>query len=151
MVYTTLTKKAMNLAYEAHSEQIDKGGIPYIYHPIHLAEQMDSEIEVVCALLHDVVEDTSITFADLEADFPSEVITVLRLLTRDKKIDYMDYIKDISKNAIARKIKIADLKHNMDETRLDIITDKVLKRVKKYLIALSFLQEMEREISPFTR
>ena len=68
MVYTELTNKAMKIAYDAHHGQFDKGGIPYIYHPIHLAEQMDDEVECVCALLHDVVEDTDITFEDLEKD-----------------------------------------------------------------------------------
>ena len=74
MVYTELTKKAMLIAYNAHHGQFDKGGYPYINHPIHLAEQMENEIECCVALLHDVVEDTDVTFDDLEKEFPSEVI-----------------------------------------------------------------------------
>ena len=58
MIYTPKTKKAMIIAYNAHNGQVDKSGIPYIYHPIHLAEQMDTETECIVALLHDVVGDT---------------------------------------------------------------------------------------------
>lgn len=140
MIYTPLTKKAMNLAYEAHKNQIGKDGIPYIFHPLHLAEQMDTELDVVCALLHDVVEDTSITLVNLEGAFPNEVIDVLNLLTHNKEIDYIDYIGEVSKNVTAKKIKIADLKHNLDETRLDTITDKVIERRKKYRMALALLE-----------
>jgi len=65
MVNTELTRKAMNIAYNAHMNQFDKAGVPYIYHPIHLAEQMNSEIECIVALLHDVVEDTEVTLEQL--------------------------------------------------------------------------------------
>ena len=70
MINTKLTRKAMILAYDAHKNQFDKSNVPYIYHPIHLAEQMDTELECIVALLHDVVEDTEITFKDLEKEFP---------------------------------------------------------------------------------
>ena len=65
MLYTSLTKKALTLCFEAHKDQVDKTGLPYVFHPFHLAEQMDDELSTVCALLHDVVEDTDITFGDL--------------------------------------------------------------------------------------
>ena len=65
MVNTELTRKAMKIAYDAHHGQFDRSGVPYIFHPIHVAEEMDTEIECVVALLHDVVEDTDITFSDL--------------------------------------------------------------------------------------
>lgn len=74
MIYTKLTRKAMNIAYNAHINQYDKTGVPYIYHPIHIAEQMDTEIECIVALLHDVVEDTDVTFEILENEFSREVI-----------------------------------------------------------------------------
>ena len=83
----------MKIAYKAHMNQFDKFGVPYIYHPIHLAESLDTEIECVVALLHDVVEDSDVTFDDLEKEFPVEVIDLLKLLTRDKNDSYMDYIK----------------------------------------------------------
>ena len=74
MIYTELTKKALKLCFEAHKDQVDKTGIPYVFHPFHLAEQMKDEYTTVVALLHDVVEDTNITLADLEKEYPKEVI-----------------------------------------------------------------------------
>ena len=87
MVYTENTNKAMILAYNAHMGQLDKSGIPYIYHPIHLAEQMDTEEECICALLHDVVEDTDVTFEELEKIFSKTVIDALKLLTHDPSVE----------------------------------------------------------------
>lgn len=143
MLNTKLTKKAMIIAYNAHKNQFDKAGVPYIYHPIHLAEQMNTEKECIVALLHDVVEDTDITLDDLEKEFPKELIEVLKLLTHDKSVDYMEYIKEIKKNDIAKKVKIADLIHNSDETRLEEITPKDILRNKKYRKALDILLDKE--------
>lgn len=122
MIYTDLTKKAMKLAYHAHDGQEDKNGIPYIFHPIHLAEQMTDEETTVCALLHDVIEDTSITLDYLrEQGFPASVIEALSLLTHDKSVPYMDYVRAIKKNKIAAAVKAADLRHNIDLSRLDSV------------------------------
>ena len=140
MINTKLTKKAMIIAYNAHMNQIDRAGVPYIYHPIHLAEQMDTEIECIVALLHDVVEDTDVTFEQLKKEFSGEVIEVLRLLTHDKNTDYMEYIMKLKKNPIAKKIKIADIKHNLDETRLEKVTLKDIARRNKYKKALEILE-----------
>ena len=140
MINTKLTRKAMNIAYNAHINQLDKAGVPYIYHPIHLAEQMDTEIECIVALLHDVVEDTNVTFEQLEKEFTSEAIEILKLLTHNKETQYMDYIKKIKQNSIAKKVKIADIKHNSDESRLDKITENDIVRRKKYKEALEFLK-----------
>ena len=140
MINTKLTRKAMIIAYNAHINQLDKAGVPYIYHPIHLAEQMDTEIECIVALLHDVVEDTNVTFEQLEKEFTSEAIEILKLLTHNKETQYMDYIKKIKQNSIAKKVKIADIKHNSDESRLDKITEKDIVRRKKYKEALEFLK-----------
>ncbi len=88
MIYTELTKKAMLIAYQAHKDMSDKNGIPYIFHPIHLAEQMDSEKAVIVALLHDVVEDTDWTMSGLEQEgFPKDVIDALNLLTHNDEIE----------------------------------------------------------------
>lgn len=142
MIYTDLTKKALKLCFEKHKEQVDKTGMPYVFHPFHLAEQMDDEISTVCALLHDVVEDTDITFDDLfKMGFPKEVIDVLKLLTHEDYVSYMDYVRKISTNPIAKKVKIADLKHNSDITRLDIIDEKAKMRCEKYKQALNLLSE----------
>lgn len=140
MINTQLTRKAMIIAYNAHMNQFDKAGVPYIYHPIHLAEQMETETECIVALLHDVVEDTDVTFKDLEKEFPKDSIEALKLLTHDKKVDYMEYIKAIKKNDIAKKVKIADLIHNSDETRLENITLKDISRKEKYKKALDILK-----------
>ena len=117
MIYTALTNKAMRLAYEAHHGQTDKAGQPYIFHPFHLAEQMTDEISVCVALLHDVAEDTAVSLDALEKDFPSAVTEALRLLTHDKKTDYLEYVEILAKNPVARRVKQADLAHNSDETR----------------------------------
>lgn len=119
MLYTSLTNKALRIAYEAHNGQYDSCNIPYIFHPFHLAEQMEDEVAVCTALLHDVVEDTSITFEDLEKDFPKEVIDALRLLTHDSQTDYFDYVRKIRTNPVAKAVKLADLAHNSDESRYD--------------------------------
>jgi len=140
VIYTKLTQKAINIAYEAHKNQKDKFGIPYIFHPMHVAEMMDTEIECVVAILHDVVEDTPITFKELEKEFSSDIIEALKLLTRDKNRDYMDYIKAIKNNYLATKVKLADLRHNMDETRLKKITKKDVARNEKYKIAMEYLK-----------
>jgi len=140
MINTKMTREAMKIAYNVHHNQFDRAGVPYIYHPIHLAENMDSEIACVVALLHDVVEDTDITMEELEKTFPREVIEILKLLTHDKKVDYMEYIKRIKENEIARKVKIEDILHNADETRLDSITEEDIIRREKYKKALEFLR-----------
>ena len=140
MIYTAMTKKAMKLAYEAHQGQTDKNGIPYIFHPVHLAEQMTDENTTVCALLHDVVEDTPYTLADLQGmGFPPEAIDALTLLAHDKSVPYMDYVRKIKMNRIASTVKLADLRHNSDLSRLDTVDDDALKRVKKYKQAMSIL------------
>ena len=142
MLYTKLTKKAMKIAFEAHKNQTDKNGIPYIYHPIHLAEQMADEKTICVALLHDVVEDTDITFEQLVREgFPDDIIEALKLLTHDDSIQYMDYVKEIKSNPIAAAVKLADLKHNSDLTRLDIIDEKAINRAEKYKKAIRLLSK----------
>lgn len=118
MVYTPLTAKAMRLAYAAHHGQVDKSGIPYIFHPLHLAEAMEDEISCCVALLHDTVEDTDLTFEDLEQVFPQEVMIPLKLLTHPKEVPYFDYVRAIKTHPVAVKVKLADIAHNSDQTRL---------------------------------
>ena len=117
MVYTPLTIRAMNLAYHAHHGQVDKAGVPYIFHPLHLAETMEDEYTCCAALLHDTVEDTDVTLEQLSAEFPAEVVDAVRLLTHDPKTDYYDYVRAIRGNPIAMKVKLADLAHNSDQSR----------------------------------
>lgn len=140
IIYTAMTKKALKLCFEAHRDQIDKSGMPYVFHPFHLAEQMDTEESTIVALLHDVVEDTEYTLADLAAmGFPNSVIEALALMTHDPEVPYMEYVKGISVNPLASKVKLADLQHNSDLSRLDNVTEKEIKRVEKYRKAIELL------------
>lgn len=145
MIYTDMTKKAMKLCFEAHKEQVDKSGLPYVFHPFHVAEQMQDEVTTTVALLHDVVEDTDYTLKDLsEMGFPQAVTDALALLTHDKSVGYSDYVSLIKANPVASAVKIADLKHNSDLSRLDIITDDDMTRIEKYRRSLSILLEPEK-------
>ena len=141
MIYTEQTKKAMIIAYNAHHGQVDKSGVPYIFHPIHVAEQMETEEECIVALLHDTVEDTNITFEVLEKEFSATVIEALKLLTHDESIDYFDYVRKFKNNPIAKKVKLADLYHNSDITRMENPTEKDWKRKEKYHKAILILLE----------
>ena len=118
MIYTDLTRKAMIIAYRAHHGQIDHSGVPYIFHPLHLAEQMDDEATTCAALLHDVVEDTSVTLDELAVSFPKEVIDAVALLTHSDDVPYFVYVERIKSKPIARAVKLADLRHNCDPTKL---------------------------------
>ncbi len=144
MIYTTMTKKAMQISYQAHKDQVDKSGIPYIFHPIHLAEQMETEEAVIVALLHDVVEDTDWSILALEKEgFSKDITDALGLLTHHDDMDYLDYIGKIKKSSSshAKIVKIADLKHNSDLSRFDHIDEEIMRRVEKYAKAISILAE----------
>lgn len=117
MIYTPLTNKAMRFAYQAHHGQLDHNGVPYIFHPIHVAEQMEEEISCCVALLHDVLEDTPVTPEELAWEFPHPVVEVVCLLTRGEGEDYLSYIRRIRQNPVAVRVKLADLAHNLDQTR----------------------------------
>ena len=140
MIYTAGTKKALKVCFEAHKDQVDKSGAPYVFHPFHLAEQMKDEKTTIVALLHDVIEDTEYTFEDLRnMGFDNEVIEALMLMTHNKDIPYMDYVAKIKHNPIAKAVKLADLQHNSDLSRLDVVDEKALKRKEKYSEAISLL------------
>lgn len=142
MIYTNLTKKAMNIAYNAHKDKYDKGGVPYIIHPFCVAEKMKDEKTTVAALLHDVVEDTKLTFNDLiKEGIPEDIIEALMYLTRNENDDYMEYICKIKCNNIACAVKKEDIIHNSDITRLNNISEKDIKRIEKYKKALEFLSK----------
>ena len=142
MIYTEKTKRAVRLMFEAHREQVDKSGLPYVFHPFHLAEQMPDEDTTVAALLHDVVEDTAYTLDDLrKMGFGEAVMDALALLTHDESVPYMDYVAAIRDNPIARAVKLADLRHNSDLSRLDTVDENALKRVEKYKKAIALLAD----------
>ena len=143
MIYTALTKKALQIMFDAHKDQLDRAGAPYVFHPFHLAEQMPDEISVAAALLHDVVEDSGMTFDTLAMQgISEEVIDILRLLTHDPAMPYMDYVHKIklSGNPRAIQIKLADLNHSADPTRLHEMTPDDLKRFQKYDAARHLLE-----------
>lgn len=149
MIYTPLTKKALKISFNAHKDQVDKSGMPYVYHPFHLAEQMNDENSTCVALLHDVVEDTYVSLDDLASEgFPMEVIEALTLMTHDDNVSYMDYVRKIKTNPIATKVKLADLEHNSDLTRLDLVDDAALERADKYRRAIILLRYGEAPKSP---
>ena len=143
MMNTKLTRLASKIAYKAHEGQTDKAGVPYIFHPIHIAEQMDSEESCVVALLHDVIEDSDITLEILSKYFNDDIIAALRVLTKKENDDYIMYIKRVKTNKLAAKVKIKDLEHNRDLTRLDEVTDKDRKRSMKYWEAIRYLEDIE--------
>ena len=141
MIYTEMTKLALKLCFEAHKNQTDKSGMPYVFHPFHLAEQMTDENTTAVALLHDIVEDTPITLEDLRAyGFPEEVVAAVALMTHADGVPYLEYVENIKKNEIARAVKLADLRHNSDLTRISAPTEKDLARREKYKSAILLLE-----------
>lgn len=136
-----MLNKAIIIASKAHNGQFDKSGKPYILHPLRVMFYVDGEIKEQCtAVLHDVVEDTSVTFEYLsQQGFDDDIIEALKLLTRTDDEDYMLYISKLKPNAIAKAVKLADLKDNMDMTRLPNPTEKDFIRLEKYKTAKAYL------------
>ncbi len=151
MLYTPLVQKAMKTAYDAHHGQNDQSGVPYIFHPFYVAESlcnvMPEESAVCAALLHDVVEDTKVTLEDLEKEFPKEVVRLVDLLTHTPGEDYFAYIQRLKQEPAARQIKIMDIHHNMDESRLDgcihVTHNQKKWRRRKYAKALDLLMQQD--------
>lgn len=144
MIYSPLVNRALRLAYAAHAGQLEENGVPYIFHPYHLAEQMDDELSICVALLHDVVEDTAVTLEQLRETFPPEVVEAVGLLTHDPDTDYFAYVRKLKDNPLARKVKLADLAHNSDQTRwADIEVDpaRLQRWREKYRRAREILTE----------
>lgn len=142
MIYTPKTKIALKLCFDAHKEQVDQSGMPYVFHPFHVAEQMRDEASTIVALLHDVVEDTDYTLEELRAcGFSSEVIEAIALLTHEPDVPYVDYLERIKTNALAKTVKLADIAHNSDQTRLDDGDQRAEYWANKYKRAREILEE----------
>ena len=142
MIYTDKTKKAMKLCYEAHKDQVDKSGLPYVFHPAHVAEQMTDEATTVVALLHDVVEDTDYTLEDLAAEgFGRDILEAVALMTHEDDVPYLDYVAKLKDNPIARAVKLADLAHNSDLSRIGEVDDETKQRLEKYKKAIALLND----------
>jgi hypothetical protein len=125
--------KAIAIAAQAHQDQKDRAGLPYILHPLRVMQQMDNENEKIAATLHDVIESTSWTLEQLKtAGFSKEVLKIVECLTRDAEEPYESYIDRVSEDSIATKIKLADLEDNMDLRRLPELTDENLNWLKEY-------------------
>ena len=131
---------ALSIARKAHEGQLDKAGVDYIEHPIYVASQVDTEEEKAVALLHDVIEDSLVSAEELlQAGLPETVVTAVQVLTKKKEQDYQTYLETVKKNPLVRVVKLADLKHNSDLSRLSSITEKDKERLKKYKKAIDFL------------
>lgn len=131
---------AKSIAIQAHEGQLDKAGKPYIEHPRTVADAVEGDTAKAVSWLHDVVEDSSMTFEDLKAEgITPEIINHVRLLTHDKSVPYLDYIAAIKGDPVAREVKLADLRHNSDLSRLNTITDKDRERLARYQQALELL------------
>ncbi len=132
--------KAFFIAKNAHKGQIDKSGKKYINHPVAVASLVFTEKERVVALLHDVIEDTSITIEDLiKSGIPLDVVDAIKCLSKEENLEYFEYLKRVKSNKLARSVKIADLTHNMDLSRLNHISNEDFNRYKKYKRAMSFM------------
>lgn len=131
---------ALAIAKKAHAGQVDKAGVDYIQHPLYVASQVKTEQEKTVALLHDVLEDSDITAADLLAyGLSNEVVTAVQTLTKKKGQSYQDYLEKVKSNNLARVVKLADLKHNSDLSRLKTVSNTDYERVKKYKNAIRYL------------
>ncbi len=144
MIWTPLTQKAYKIACEAHCGQSDKGGNPYIIHPCTLAAQMPNEEAAAAALLHDVLEDTCLTLDDLvEKEIPDSVLQAVIFLTRSSwpDLNYMEYVQNLTQDPIAVLVKKADLRHNMDLSRLGRpANEKDMSLLQRYEKALQILE-----------
>ncbi|MFK3798503.1 GTP pyrophosphokinase [Pseudomonas sp. NPDC088444] len=131
---------AIALACKAHAGQVDKSGKPYILHPLRLMLRFDDEDAQIASVLHDVVEDSDVTLEALrEAGISERVIEAIDCLTKRPGEVYEDFIARILSNPLARRVKIADIRDNLDLTRLPTVTEKDLQRAAKYHRALSSL------------
>lgn len=138
-------ERALQIAVQAHAGQKDKSGAAYIFHPIRVMMRCTSPEAKIVGLLHDVVEDTSVTFEELEAEgFSPNVLAALRLLTHSSEVPYEDYIQQVKTHPIATEAKLADLEDNMDIRRLEEVNEKAAARFKKYLAAFRALGGLSR-------
>ncbi|RTE02446.1 HD domain-containing protein [Paenibacillus whitsoniae] len=137
----SLLTKAILLAAKAHDGQEDKGGQPYILHPIRLASRAKSEEDAIVAVLHDVVEDSNITLFDLQKEgFSPSVIDALDCLTRRADESYDAFIERVKLNPLATRVKLLDLEDNSDVNRIPNPTKQDYERIDKYKKAIAVLR-----------
>ena len=137
-----LEELAFEIAKEAHAGQTDKAGLDYILHPLQVAAEMTTDEEKAVALLHDIIEDTDVTANELLAKgLPDNVVEAVKALTKKHNQNYAAYLAGVKKNRLATAVKLADLKHNSDLSRLERITQKDRERAEKYRKAIEYLSK----------
>lgn len=138
-------ERAIVIAATAHRGQTDKGGAPYVLHPLRVMMRMSTNQERIAAVLHDVLEDSDVTVDDLRADgFPDAVIDAVALLTKPEAEDYEAYVARVVRNPLALRVKVADLEDNCDLSRIPSPTGKDHARVERYRRALRFIETQVR-------
>jgi len=141
-MYINEYELAYDIALKAHKGQKDKCGEQYFKHPLTVSNKLSGEKDKIVALLHDVIEDTDVTVNDLkEAGFSDEVVLAVSVITKEAGEDYEEYLNRVKQNPIALRVKIADMEHNSDISRIKNPTEKDLKRLEKYKIRLMELRE----------
>ena len=141
MLYTPRTRAAMKIAYTAHQDQVDHSGLPLVMHVLHIAEDMPDEDTTVAALLHEILDTTAWTVGDLRKEGVSEpVLEALSVLTQAEDEPYSEYIDRVGQNRIARCVKLADLRHEIDPGRFDMITEQDMAQISRYRTAISRLE-----------
>ena len=139
--FTELREKAMQIVEKVHRNQVDNGGKPYISHPVRVEMMCSKQKDRLVALLHDTVEDWDIASEYLlMVGFPQEIVDAVLSVSRKRGEDYFGFIQRCKSNPIGRRVKIADLKDNMDITRLNDLTEKDIERLKKYHKAYKILK-----------
>jgi len=136
-------EQAISIASLAHAGQLDKGGEPYILHPLRVMMKLKDEKQRIVAVLHDVIEDTKVTIQDLlDQGLDCDLANIVLILTRRKDENYDEYINRICYDELAMRVKLADLNDNMDMSRIDILTKKDYQRLAKYRVARSILENI---------
>ncbi len=136
----SILEKALALAFRAHQGQKDKSGFPYVFHPLRMMLQLTTLEEQTVALLHDVLEDSSITAEELRKEgFSPAVIEAVEALTRKKDEPYLEYIRRVKQNPLARVVKLADIRENLNANRLAELSENDCRRLERYLRARKIL------------
>lgn len=131
---------AIEIAVQAHKGQREKGGAPYVLHPLRMMSRLRKEEEQMVAVLHDVVEDTAWTLDDLRAQgFTAEIVDGVDAMTRREGEAYEDFVRRAGANPLARTVKLADLEDNMDVRRLPEVTERDAERLRRYRRAWAIL------------
>jgi len=139
-------EKAVEIAAREHAGEVDKAGSPYLFHPLRLMFKVNTPFEKMAAVLHDVVEDTPVTLADLKDEgFHEDVIAAVEALTKRPGEARLESAARAAQNPIARVVKLADVTDNMDIGRIDNPTDKDFERLKEYVLVKKLLLEYNPE------